>query len=250
MSFILEALKKSEAERQRAASPGLVTVTPVASRQTARWWIAGLLTLLAVNLLLLAFMLWRGVTRSAAAAPASPPSVPAETQASRPSVDSTARSKGTARLPEAPASAQSGLAAPETAPAAPVYAPEIPLLASAHPRVAASEPEATPAPSAMRATERAVSSSPPRVARAAPANESEENLPSLEEINAGSAQKIPDLHMDIHVYAQRPVERFVFINNHKYREGAVLAEGPTVERITRESVILNYNNVRFSLPRQ
>jgi hypothetical protein len=56
--------------------------------------------------------------------------------------------------------------------------------------------------------------------------------------------------LDVHVYATQPSERFVYINMRKYREGATLAEGPVLERIRRDGVVLNYQGLRFVLPRQ
>ena len=78
----------------------------------------------------------------------------------------------------------------------------------------------------------------------------EEVVPTLQEVNLAGNRGIPELHLDIHVYAKRPADRFVFINNRKYKEGATLQEGPTVERITRDGVLLRYQNLRFSIPRQ
>jgi hypothetical protein len=36
----------------------------------------------------------------------------------------------------------------------------------------------------------------------------------------------------------------------KYHEGTTLQEGPTVEHIRRDGVILNFHGLRFLLPRQ
>jgi general secretion pathway protein B len=78
----------------------------------------------------------------------------------------------------------------------------------------------------------------------------EETLPSINEINLSGSQSLPELHLDVHVFATRSTERFVFINMRKYHEGATLQEGPTIERIRRDGVILNYQGLRFLLPRQ
>ena len=45
-------------------------------------------------------------------------------------------------------------------------------------------------------------------------------------------------------------ERFVVVNGRRYQEGATLQEGPTLERITPDGVILNHRGLRFLLPRQ
>ena len=40
------------------------------------------------------------------------------------------------------------------------------------------------------------------------------------ELRANGVLQLPDLHLDIHVYSEKPVDRFVFINMNKYREPA------------------------------
>jgi general secretion pathway protein B len=80
--------------------------------------------------------------------------------------------------------------------------------------------------------------------------ESQEVLPSMSEISLSGSQALPELHLDVHVYATKPSERFVYINMRKYHEGGTLQEGPAVERIRRDGVVLNYQGLRFILPRQ
>ena len=58
------------------------------------------------------------------------------------------------------------------------------------------------------------------------------------------------MHIDLHVYSANPQERFVFVNKRKYREGETLQEGPHVETITRDGVVLSQHGRRFILPRQ
>jgi general secretion pathway protein B len=67
---------------------------------------------------------------------------------------------------------------------------------------------------------------------------------------AASGTVLPDMHLDIHVYAAKPADRFVFVNMRKYTEGQALKEGPTLERITPDGAILNHQGLRFLLPRQ
>ena len=63
-------------------------------------------------------------------------------------------------------------------------------------------------------------------------------------------QELPELHLDVHVYATKPSDRFVYINMRKYHEGNTLQEGPVLERIRRDGVVLEYQGLRFVLPRQ
>jgi len=80
--------------------------------------------------------------------------------------------------------------------------------------------------------------------------ERDEILPSIGELNLSGAQALPELHLDVHVFATQSADRFVYVNMRKYKEGAVLQEGPKVERIRRDGVVLSYSGVRFLLPRQ
>jgi general secretion pathway protein B len=231
MSFILDALKKSEMERQRQSLPGLMDTRASPRRARLPLWAVGLGLLLLVNLLVLAFLLWH---RSA-------PVV------------------GAPRPADAP-SAQVADAAPPAADhfspldAAPVYAPEIPVAAADQPPAA---PFTRPAPadsgrsegsagSAMRAPHHADPVLTDEDAR----SDGQEVLPTISEVSLSGAQTMPELHLDVHVYATKPADRFVYINMRKYHEGSTLQEGPTLERIRRDGVVLNYQGLRFILPRQ
>ncbi len=237
MSFILDALKKSELERQRQAIPGLMeSATTQISRRLPPWAVA-LVALLGINLVVLLYIL---------------------TRTGSPGADShSARARHAASA--APTMTQQPTASEHFSPldAAPVYAPEIP--------VDAPLPGPTPAPGLPTAHEtRADHPTPPaaNTAQVRSAHQGEplltdedskadqEVLPSVSEINLTGQQALPELHLDVHVYATRPAERFVYINMHKYREGATLAEGPVLERIRRDGVVLDYQGLRFVLPRQ
>ena len=61
---------------------------------------------------------------------------------------------------------------------------------------------------------------------------------------------IPELRLDLHVFAAQPQNRFVMINMHKLHEGDSLPEGVRVESITPEGAVLSKDGTRFLLPRQ
>ena len=75
-------------------------------------------------------------------------------------------------------------------------------------------------------------------------------MPTADELQANGQLQMAELHLDIHVYSEKPDERFVFINMVKHREKSRLAEGPVVQEITPEGVILNYSGTLFLLPRE
>jgi general secretion pathway protein B len=75
------------------------------------------------------------------------------------------------------------------------------------------------------------------------------SLPTIHELQANGTLELPEMHVDIHVYSENPEDRFVFINMAKFKEGAQLAEGPVVEEITPDGVVLSHNGTSFLLPR-
>lgn len=247
MSFILDALKKSEADRQRQNVPGLLDLGPATPRPRFPVWGIWLGLLLGVNLLVLMVLLIRGWIPGGAA-PAADAKTPAHVDAAAlkapaaaPVVAATTATAAPATAAPPRTTADSSSFSPMDAP---VYAPEIPVAndAAPGPSVAAGTPAAEPA---------ATSRPDPRLAKALyPPPPPDEVLPTLNEIRLSGNHGIPELHMDIHVYAARASERFVFINNRKYREGEALQEGPAVERITRDGVVLRFQGLRFTVPRQ
>jgi general secretion pathway protein B len=243
MSFILDALKKSEIERQRQTEPGLMDAGSMRRRRRLPPWAALLGLLLAINIVVLLVVLMRN---GAPARPAAASRVPA----------------GVATPGAATPGASSHFSPLDPAP---VYAPEIPVSAAAGTSAGESTatsavpgtvPSAAPLRSpASRAAARALHRPDPVLSGADTAGsaagaDNDEMLPSVSEINLTGAQALPDLHLDVHVYATKPSDRFVYINMRKYRQGAVLPEGPTVELIRRDGVILNFQGLRFLLPRQ
>ena len=75
-------------------------------------------------------------------------------------------------------------------------------------------------------------------------------LPSLEQLIGAGTLDLPLLNLDLLVYNDTPGVRFVVINGRKYREGAQLAEGPTLESITPDGVVLASQGQRFTLNRK
>ncbi|HEY2462503.1 MAG TPA: general secretion pathway protein GspB [Steroidobacteraceae bacterium] len=224
MSFILDALKKSEIERQRQSMPGLMNAPTSLRRGRLPLWAIFLGSLLAINMVVLIIVLMRNGAPPAAATAARHDTSPAGLK--QPAVDEHFSPLGTA----------------------PVYAPEIPV----PPAETSSSNEASlvaPRAIAQRAAPHSLRRPDPVLTEEEPAD-NDEVLPSINEINLTGAQALPEMHLDVHVYATKPADRFVYINMRKYREGNTLQEGPVLERIRRDGVVLNYQGVRFILPRQ
>jgi general secretion pathway protein B len=248
MSFILDALKKSEHERQRQAIPGLVESSIVRPRQRLPIWATALGALLGINLIVLLIVLARGWLIT-------PPGPAQVAPAAATAVPAAAEPAGTAAVAAAEAGAAGARIGDKQwspldnapADAATVYAPEVPVA----PVAGLQAP-----PASRQPTLQSDSAARPSHRRDPVLNDGdykadeEETLPSVSELNLTGPQALPELHLDVHVYATNAAERFVFINMRKYHEGATLQEGPTVERIRRDGVILNYQGLRFLLPRQ
>jgi general secretion pathway protein B len=242
MSFILDALKKSEIERQRQSVPGLIDVPSAKRRRTIPIWVWVLAGLLGINTAVLLVLLLRSPP---------PPESHARVAAAAPHAGELHDSPARAAAPSEPAQDQNHFSPLDNVP---VYAPEIPVPDNSTTDADGRQSSTFTPPAATAATPRA--DAPARAARRADpvlndeASDDNEMLPSISELNLTGTQSLPDIHLDVHVYATRAADRFVYINMRKYREGAVLQEGPTLERIRRDGVVLNYNGLRFFVPRQ
>lgn len=214
MSFILDALKKSEAERQRNAAPGFADIPRGQDRpRSQRWlWVVG--GLLAVNLvvLLAVFLL-----------PASEPDARVPVTASPPAT-------GEGEQAFAAIVAEARKNRPE----------QEPPTTSEPPRPAPSDSAAAPARQQRAATQ----------AEPASRGTVSESPASFQDLRAAGVLQLPDLHLDIHVYSDTPAERFAFINMSKYTERDTLKEGPRVREITPEGVVLEQAGTTFLLPRR
>jgi general secretion pathway protein B len=248
MSFILDALKKSENARQRQVGPSLADVQVGQRRNDKPWWVVAVAALLVLNLGVLLVVLMRdGDAKSApqAASATAPAAAPAMTDA-RPGTQ-TPLPASASRMPRGNP---------------PVAASTNPAVHSLADEAGSAEPDGATDLNGQLASAGNVPGGPPMVrpieapsvAPAAvqpvpqPAQE-QEVLPTQNDL-AASGQQLPDLHLDIHVYSAKPADRFVFVNMRKYTEGQALKEGPTLERITPDGAVLNQHGLRFLLPRQ
>ena len=115
------------------------------------------------------------------------------------------------------------------------------------PRARTAQPAVTNSPANTAARTPTITPPPAAPVRRQIANTN--SLPTIHEVLANGTVTLPALHVDIHVFAEAPEDRFVFINMNKQVEGSRLAEGPVVEEITTDGVVLNYDGTSFVLPR-
>jgi general secretion pathway protein B len=237
MSFILDALKKSESDRQRQSGPALFEAQIAPPRPRLPLWSIVVAALLGMNALIFGGWLvvrsaHPGTVAAATAVPATgavtaTPALPAPSgvPAAGASVASAVESNSVTRRPSAPRDPE--LAALDAAPDA------------AEPGTAVT-PDDAPAiapPSAPRDIAPGV-----RIQGT--------SLPTRDELHSPAVAALPELRLDLHVYDPIPTKRFVLINMHRLREGESLPEGVRVEHITADGAELEYQGQRFLLPRE
>lgn len=218
MSYILEALKKAQAERARGAIPGvdaqpLPTIAP--HTPARQWlWITGALLALGLG----AVLLWPAAQmqqqRVTPAEPTPPVAIRTDESAGR-----------AAPAPQTPA--------PEPT-AATRSAPTTPVPATAAPAVSPTPP----AKPARRMGETAPAPTP--AAKPTP-----ERIALLQELPAQIQREIPPIAINGYLYASNPADRSVLINNRLRREGDQLADGLTLEKLLPSEMVLNYRGYRY-----
>lgn len=246
MSFILDALKKSETDRQRQASPALFEVKVAAPRHRLPPWAIGLAVLLGVNALVLGWFLLRPSATPETARAESPAGSPANLAASAtppPPATQSPQAAGTMMtLPATvtvtiPSSPGVNVA---THPGPGIVAPSVEPPLVEEPFLSGSEP-AVPPDYDVRDYQPAITAS-----EAGAIAQDSGGVPSRDEVLARGAS-LPELRLDLHVYHEDPASRFVFINMRKLREGESLPDGVRVEEITRRGARLSYRGTQFAL---
>ena len=232
MSYILDALKKADAERERetAAVPDLYAQADAerGARAAARWpgW---MLWALAAAVLALPVLAWRWfaagpVEPVVAQAPAMP--VPTPAPAPAPAPVPIALAPAPMPLPQA----ASVVPVTAAAPAAPIASPATPM-----PRSVAPPPAPVTKPAA---------GATPKPAASAP---SDARLPTLAELPPALRSQLPALAVGGSMYSPNPASRIVILNGQVFREGDQPMDGLAVERIGLKSTVLVFRGTRFEL---
>ena len=221
MSYILDALKRADAERGQRATPLLTGEAPLAeaapARKTAitRAWLIGTAALALVAAGVWAWQSFRSTT----------------TQPAAPAVGSTSPAAANQPPTVEPASAPTVAtppSAPETATSPKPPAPVLPILSKAPPPPPPAKPRPAPATTA-EATPTATSSSKP---------------PPL---TAAQKAALPRIEVSGSSYSANPAHRMLIVNDQLVKEGEELAPGLTLEAIGPHSTIFNQRGTRFNV---
>jgi general secretion pathway protein B len=251
MSLILEALRKSEAERRLGSAPELLTAMPVLRMPAPRahWPLAMTAALALVAALGLGWWLMRSATTPRAIA-----------VAARASKEVSAADGADNATMHAHRDAQPSPRDPGTSQIVSTNAPPLsgmPRIAEPNRRnVVASVPPITPslAPSKLviepvpfNAAPGATASSPAPTMPAPSASVAEPALLSLADLSIDERNGLPALKVSMHVYADDPARRFMIIDGQRVGEGARLADGVILVRIRRDGAELDAHGRRMLL---
>lgn len=244
MSYILEALKKAQAERQLGSTPGLDALSiqagarQGAGRSMPLWGALGAVTLVAVAAV--AMLLWRQGGTSAPAPAVNAPAARAE-PVTVPTV--TAPAPATATAPPV------AMTAPVTTPAAvPVPAP-MPIatpLTAASPMPVAPAPAQPPKPAA-NAGASATAAAPAREAAAAPAAPAaiDEGVASARELPEAIQRQLPKVVFGGYIYSKNAEDRLLLVDKVLRHEGEEVAPGLTLERLLPKAAVMNFRGYRY-----
>jgi general secretion pathway protein B len=284
MSFILDALKKSETDRQRQTGPALFEVKVAQPKAGFPVWAIAIVALLVINMVIVGWLLLRRSSKSetdaqppvaSQPAPTPPPSTaisqPAPTNTTPPPVQNNGGPPQGQAYSPTPARES---APPPTAPAAAnaqgaqtddqVAGRRIPERDQNEPTLANgaagfNRSGANPG-GGVNTSAPATSGNPDDEAPAQDPGSSlfkghvkrgtETGLMLYQDVAVTNGANLPELRLDMHVYDPKPQARFALINMQKVTEGQTMKGDVKVEAITPEGVVMSHNGSRFLLPRE
>jgi len=243
MSFILNALRKSEQERQ-ALQPETVTdriLLPQPQQRHSKT--TKLLAFLVIaNVLVIGYIVWfvrnNPAPTPAATAPAisQPLSVPEtklepKTYPVRPAQKAESETASIAELIEGEKRE------PAPLPAKPVITKKPEADTIKQPEIVnkpALPIPTIPAPAAVE-----VQPTPPE----------QKDIPFLNDLSFEFRQTVPKLTINVFVYSQQPEERFVMIDMVKYKQGQQIKDAMLLKEIRPDGLVIDYKNQIFKIKR-
>lgn len=238
MSYILDALKKADAEREQGQVPGLHTPTGHTDLsdgpqlRTPPLWVMGLGALL-VLIALGAVWLWPRPVAVIATAPTQPQSLPAGPVAEPEPTPAPALTPAPESRPEA--SATANRAGNETSRPAPEATPTPPPSPPHRAEPAITRPVAPAAPRA------------PIHVDPAPAPTPSSKVPTLAELPDDVRRSLPSLSVSGAMYSDSPANRMLLINNRVFHEGDQPVAGLVLEEIRLKSAVFRYRGTRYAV---
>lgn len=245
MSYILDALKRAEAERSgagqaRTALPASFTPAPAGhSVRVPLLATSGLLVAAVIGVI--TFSMLRPVSAPSmplSATPAATSSTTASTTLTTPTAASPSSSPATLSSPSPAATNEtlSAALAPEPEPASTsIPAPAAVIIPP--PLATARTPERTPSTRARTENDERQASA--RKAATSPA------LGTLRDLPADLQREIPPLAVGGFLYSSNPADRSVLINKRLRREGDEIVPGLVLEALQPNGMVFNYRGHRY-----
>lgn len=239
MSYILDALRRADAERERGRVPGLhaqalplrtadTDPAPPASRRP-RGSRASLVTALLVLLALLSAFAWWGL--GGTGAPGADASPPVQSAVPNPAPDLAPPANTPANPPARP-----------DAPASPA-SPAMPAPLAAMPR----DETATAAPPILAPAPPPAAAARPAAQARQPQTQDDDALPRVADLAPTARAGLPPLQISGTTYAESPALRMLIIDGKVLQEGQDIAPGLRLEAIGPRSAVLNHQGRRLRL---
>lgn len=232
MSYILDALRRADSERERGAVPGLHSkqmpdLADVEDGEPAKgsaqrlWWAVGLLAVALVGM-----VVWMVLGRSTPELQPMAPLARPEPQTTHPPPSLITQA------PLEPPVAQS--------PAVTEAAPERKSMPSTTgPRVASTQARATAVPKVPKAAE--------KVGAAVASGDDEAPVPSISELPDELRRQLPSLGVGGASYSKNPASRMLILNGQVFKEGDKVANDLVLEQIRLKSAVLSFKGKRYSI---
>jgi general secretion pathway protein B len=228
MSYILDALKKAESDRQLGSIPNIYAAAPPqaaagASSERPKWlpWIVALNLLAAA----VAAALWfnaRPVVAPAASVPKA--------------------------LAAAPTIAAAPIIAQTVVPAARSFATPAPPSVPASIVTSKSDAGQTRVPESVAPAMRATTMEKPQVLTPAQSPSEEKPVGSLRDLPENLQREIPAATVNGYIYAKNPADRSVLINNKLLHEGEQVEPGLVLDKLTPNGAVLNFKGYQYRIP--
>jgi general secretion pathway protein B len=254
MSYILDALRRAERERDTGKAPSVESLNrtlPNAerSRVPASVWALAIATALIATAALVVLLWPRNRVAPPPTQAAAASAVPDTVTADRPAMPApeAAVEPGLAAIDDGDVASLDDVTGGDGTDAdiagddARIVTPSVP---------AADEPAAAP-----DVPDTAVSAvTPPAPAPMPAAGDQEDTIAVppgvtvLREMPAAYREQFPVRTLGVHVYDPDPAKRWIMADGQRYREGGTLASGPQIVEIVEGGVIFDYQGARVLLP--
>jgi general secretion pathway protein B len=252
MSYILDALRRADSERERAAIPSIhAQPVPRASADVRahagpRPWVWVVVGVLVVVLGQWGWQMLRSPEPEAAGHASAGGTAPVEAGVTTSPGNPPAAETTGAPAGEATAGGASAEAAPSALPAFPPQDPPAPRTATAP---AAPPAARKPAPQPRAAAPAAPAPAPEATVAPPPAEAPvlQDPVYAMAELPPDVRQALPRLQVGGSVYSEDPGSRFVILNGLIFHENDKPAAGVLLERIELKSAVLSFRGYRFRL---